>query len=463
LSKLLSQWHAPLDFPVQFEISPDWRVFAFAAVVSIVTGLLFGLGPALQLSRTDVNGVLKGGSGIAVFKRRFRFALRDLLVAAEVALCFVLVFASILSLRGLQYALTMQIGFQPEGVAVAAVDLGLAGYSDPQAKAFQRRLMDALRNSPGVVSAAYANSLPLSIDQSSTGAEAADQPPQRGRNATTASYYDISPGLLSTLGAHLLSGRDFDPHDNDHSPRVAIVNQTFAKIVMRTADPIGKSFRRGVGGKGSLVRVIGLVEDGKYESLTEPPRPTIFWSSGQELNSTTTVVVRSRRPPAEVVEQIRKQIAGMDSRLPIYGAGSLVKLLGFALLPMHAAAVALGAFGILAIVLAVTGIHGLVAYAVARRTRELGIRIAIGARSSEVLRLVLGRLSLLVLVGLGLGVMLALAAGTALSAIIFGVSPRDHGLLLTVFLLLILAAGLSCWSPAVRALRTDPVKALRYD
>ncbi len=461
LAKLLSQWHAPIDFPVQLNVSPDWRVFGFAAVISIATGVLFGLGPAVRSACADVNGVLKGGPGMALLRKRFRLSFRDLLVACEIALCFVLVFGSVLSLRGLQRAVTMQIGFQPKNVTTAAFDLGLAGYSEAQGRAFQERVLEEVKAMPGVISAAYANSLPLSIDQSTTAVQAADQPVERGRNVRSANWYDISPGLLSTVGIPLLSGRDFARHDDQHSPLVAIVNQTFARIIMRTDNPVGKTFRSGFGGPS--VEVIGLVPDGKYQSLTESSRPALFRSSYQWYNPTTTLVVKSPLPPGEVVDQIRKKIAAMDPHLPLYGTGSLTTMLGFALFPMHAAAIALSAFGLLAMLLAITGINGLVAYAVARRTREFGIRIAIGARPTQVLPLVFGKLALLVLAGLAVGIVLSLAAGRVLTAVIYEASPYDPTLFLTVAFLLVLAAALSCWAPAVRALQTDPLTALRYE
>ena len=230
---------------------------------------------------------------------------------------------------------------------------------------------------------------------------------------------------------------------------------------MRTEDPVGKTFREGFG--GPVTQVVGLAEDGKYVSLTEAPHPALFWPNTERYNSTTTILVKSSRPPGETIQQVRQLVATMDPRMPIYGAGTLESMLGFALVPMHAAAVALSAFGILALILAVTGIHGLVAYSVARRTRELGIRIAVGARSSEVLRLILGRLAVLVALGLAAGIVLALAAGQTLSAVIYGVSARDPGLFLLVVVLLIAAAAVSSWRPARRALRTDPLAALRYE
>ena len=461
LSILLSEWRAPLDFPVQFDVRLDWPVFAFAAVVALATGVLFGLAPAMKLSKADVNNVLKGGAGVPIFRKRHSLVLRDFLVAAEVALCFVLVFASLLATRGLENALTMPIGMNTESVTTLAVDLGLAGYTEAQGKAFQKRALDGIKTIPGVISAAYANSLPLSMDQSTIAVSANDAVPVYKHRAISASYYEISPGLLSTLGVQLLTGRNFTDHDNNHAPLVAIVNQTFAQTVMRTADPVGKTFRYSFNAK--LIQVVGLVRNGKYVSLTESPRPVVFLPEAQDYNSTTTFVVNSALPPDEVVRAARRQIAAVDPRLPVYGTGSLTNMLGFALFPMHAAAVALGAFGILAIVLAVTGIHGLVAYAVAQRTRELGIRIALGARPRAVLRIVVEKLALILVVSLAIGTVLALLAGPALGSVIYGISPRDVAAFATVLCFLVFAAALASWRPVVRALRTDPLTTLRYE
>jgi predicted permease len=425
--------------------------------------VFFGLGPALQMSRTELSGALKGDAGKTALRGRFRFAFRDLLVGTEIGLCFVLVFGAALSLRALQNALVMPLGFNPHGVTTAAFDLGLAGYNDESGKALQERVLKAVKALPGVASAAYANSLPLGIDQSHTGVQAENAPAERGRRAKSANFYQISPGFLSTISISLLSGRDFTWHDNASAPRVAIVNRAFARQIMHTEEPVGKAFRHGPGAKGALVRVVGLVQDGKYESLTEAPRPALFWPIAQQYNATTTLVVKSPRPAAEVLKQIRRAVAAMDGRLPIYGAGSFASMLGFALFPMQAAAVTLGAFGILALVLAITGIHGFVAYAISRRTREIGVRIALGARPGAVLRFVLGRMAGLIAVGLAAGVLLSLAAGQALRSVIYGVSPGDPRLMALVLVALVSAAGLACWRPARRAVAIDPVNALRCE
>jgi predicted permease len=459
--KLFSSWRAPIDFPLQFAVTPDWRLLAFVSAATLATGLLFGLGPALRSSRTDLNPLLKGSSGVAVFKTVQRVALRDLFLGGQVSFCFVLVFCCILSLHGLQRAITLPIGFDPQNVTVAGIDLGSAGYSEAQGRVFQKHIAENLRRLPGVTSVAYANSLPLGIDQSTTSVERTDEIEREGRRSQHANWYDVSPGLLSTLQVPLLRGRDFNEHDNEHAPLVAIVNQTFAQEILKTMNPIGKTFRYGP--NSPLVQVIGLVKDGKYVSLTEASDPVVFRPILQDYNSTTTLVVRSRNSAAALVPRMRKEIAALDPKLPIYGAGSLESMLGFAMFPMHAAAIALTAFGVLALLLTVTGIYGLVDYAVARRTRELGIRIAVGARGIELLRLLLGKLMFVVLAGLGLGVVLAFAAGPALSAIIYTTSPRDPVLLLEVFIALLGAALLSSYRPVLRGLSVNPVDALRSE
>jgi predicted permease len=459
LSRALSRWRAPLDFPVQFNVDPDWRVFCFAWAASILAGVLFASIPAWRASKTDPNAALKGA---APSWGPRRLAFRDVLLAFQVALCFVLVSGCLLSLRGLQQALRMRLGFEPQHVSVAAFDWGLAGYSEERGRAFQQRALEAVRQLPGVESAAYSNSLPLSIDQSHTSVFPADRADLRPSDRIGVTYYEVSPGFFATLGTKLLAGRDFGWHDDVKSPHVAIVNLAFGKRVLHAENPVGGHFRHGAV-KGDLIEVIGVVEDGKYGSLTEAQEPVVFWPILQRYDTTTTIEVKSSLPATRMLGEIRGAIATLDPELPLYGVGSLTQMLGFAFFPTHAAAIALSAFGVLAIMLAATGIHGLVAYAVSRRVHEIGIRVALGARPREVLRLVLGKIVALVAVGSAFGLLLALAAGQVLASIVYQGSPRDPLVPVGVLGLMSFLGIFSSWLPARRALRIEPTTALRYE
>jgi predicted permease len=338
-------------------------------------------------------------------------------------------------------------------------DLGLAGYSRADGAALQRRVLDAVVTLPGVQSAAYSNSLPLSIDQSTTVIYPDDRPELTASNVPSAVRYEVSPGFFQTLGMRRELGRDLDWRDRAGVPRVAIVNATFARRIMRTRDAIGRHFA--YGWRSDPIEIVGIVEDGKYQSLTEAPRPAVFEPILQTYNATTTLLVRSPLPPEQVVGAMRQAVAAIDPSLPLYGAGTVQQMLGLAMFPNQAAAVALTAFGVLALLLAATGIHGVVAYAVSRRRREIGIRIAIGAGSIAVLRLVLGRIVTLLVAGAAVGLVLAVAAGVVLSRVVYGASPRDPFVLATVTALMLTVGAVACWTPARKSLRIEPMSALR--
>lgn len=458
LARALSAWRAPMDFPVQFDVTADWRVFVFASIVSLLAGVLFGLAPARRAARTDTNSVLKGEQ--TTWRGR-RWAMRDLLVMAQVALCFVLVSACLLSLKGLQKSLTMHLGMRPEGVAVAGFDLGLAGYSEAKGRQFEQQALHAVENLPGVESAAYSNSVPLSIDVNNTVIAPGDEPNLPLSKMTSAFRYEVSPGFFKTMGIELMAGRDFTWHDDANAPEVAVINRTFAAHILHSDNAIGKRFRQGP--RGPLVEVVGIVEDGKYESLTEAAKPALFVPMLQSYNTTHTLIARSSLPEQEMVARMRESLSKLDPHLPLFGTGSLNQMLGFALLPMRAAAIALSAFGLLAIVLAVTGIYGMVSYSVAQRTHEIGIRVAVGAGSAQVVRLVLGRTLKLVAAGSVTGLVLALLSGKLLANIVYQVSPSDPVVLATVVITIILLGIASSWAPTRRALRIDPTIALRHE
>jgi predicted permease len=455
-AQALSAWHAPIDFPVQMDVAIDRTVLLFAAAVSIAAGVVFGVAPARRASRVDPGVSLKDGHDGGSPRR---YPLRDLLVAAQVALCFVLIAGSLLSLRGLQQALTMPLGFEPAGVTMVGFDLGMAGYPVEDGRRFQQRALEAVQRLPGVASAAYGNSLPLSIDQSRSNVSRADQPLPRGVDLPLAIRYEVSPGYFRTLGARIVQGRDIDWRDGSDRPPVAVVNLSFAKLILQTSNAVGRRFRWNAG--GTPLEVIGVVEDGKYTSLTEAPTPAMFVPMQQAYNSTTTLLVRSAAAPEQIVAAMRQAVGALDPSLTLYGAGTVEQMLGFVLFPNRMAAVALTAFGVLGIVLAATGINGTVAYAVSQRRREIGIRVAVGATAGGVLRVVLGRMIALVVAGAAAGSLLALAAGRTLASVVYQASPHDPAVFAAVGAVLVLVGVASCWTPALRSLRIEPMQALR--
>jgi predicted permease len=456
-SRLLSAVSLPVELPVQFDVGADWRVWLFAFAISLVAGVLFGVAPARQATRMDPNTALKG-SDLGSRPGR-RWAFRDVLVALQVALCFVLVSASLLAIRGLQQALVMPIGLEPRGVSMVGFELGLAGYDRAQGQALQRRALDAVRQLPGVSAAAYASSLPLNIDVSRTGVYPEDQPALKASEAKGVVRYKVSPDFFRTLGTRIHAGRDFDWHDDSGSKRVAIVNETFTRTVLRSDHPIGRRFRYLFG--GDPIEVVGVVEDGKYVSLTETPRAVVFDPILQLPSTETVLLVRSGVPAAQMVVAMRRELGRLDPTLPLYETESLEEMLAFVLFPSRAAAIALGVFGLLAVTLAATGLHGVVAYAVAKRERELGIRMAIGAGPGAVLRLVLVRTGVLLGIGAAVGLLLALLAGQVFATIVYEASPRDPLVLSGVGVGMVVLGVLSCWMPARRALRVSPIIALR--
>jgi putative ABC transport system permease protein len=320
--------------------------------------------------------------------------------------------------------------------------------------------LEALARLPGVQSAAYANSVPLSIDQSHASIYPEDQPNLRASTAPVAITYEASPNYFATMGIRMLAGRDFNWHDDAGAPRVAVVNLAFARQILHSDNSLGKRFHHGPA--GALYQVIGIVETGKYMNPTEPDTPVFFQSMLQQYNTTTTMVVRSSLPERQMTENIRHTMSQLDPELPLFGAGGLSQVLRFAFFPGNAAVIALSAFGLLAIVLAITGIHGLVAYGVARRVHEIGIRVAIGATPRQVIKLVLSKTFWLLGLGALIGLVLSLASGKLLKTVIYG-SPRDPLVFAGVCLAMIVLGLISSWAPMRRALQIEPTVALRHE
>jgi len=459
LLRILSQWRPVADFPLQFLLQPDRKLYLFAFLVSIATGLIFGCMPVRQIWRTDPNHVLRAGSGTAVGTGRL--ALRDVLLGVQIAVCCLLVTACFVSLRGLQRALTTPLGFDPRGTTLAVFDLHLAGYTDQQVPEVQKLLLDTVSHLPGVTTAGFASTTPLALDQSSTSVfDSTVTEFRASAQKFHASYYQVSPGYFVACGTRMLTGREFTWHDDKNSPRAAIVNAIFARRMFGTDQAIGKRFRS----HGNQPwEIVGIVEDGKYELLAEEPRPAIFYPILQSPNTSTVLVVRSTLAPQQMIPAIRDAIYRIDPSIPMFNLNSWQDSLSFMMLPAVAATVALSVFGSLAIILAVIGLFGLASYTVSKRMRELGIRVALGAQQVQVLRAALTRTVLLLLFGSATGLLLGMAATRVLASIVYHASAADPLVLLGVVVTMALVGLLSASIPARRALAIHPMDLLREE
>ncbi len=458
LTDLLSTWRPPVDLPVIPHLSLDWRVLLFGAAASLLTGVLFGLAPAIQSVRVDVAPALKNE---AVAQRLRRFQLRDLLVTAQVALSMVLLVGSLLVVRSLQHVLSLNLGFDPRGAATVSFDLGLEGYDNTRGQEFQKRLLERVRAMPGIQSAGVIDGLPLGITQDNSGVFIEGRPAPKASDVPSAAIFRIGPGYLKAMRTRLVEGRDFDEHDTPDSPKVAIVNQAFARQLLPGEDPIGKRFRNDEA--ESWYQIVGVVEDGKYRSLGEAPMVAVFRDDTQDWNRFISLVARSALPEDQVAAMLRRAVLELDPGITLYSEGGVADQLGLALLPVRIAASVLGSFGLLAIVLAATGVYGIMAYAVARRTREIGIRMALGARPGAVLGVVLSHTAILVAVGAGVGIAFSLIFVRALSQILYGISSTDPFTYALALVLMAGIGGIACLVPARRAMAVDPVTALRTE
>ncbi len=454
----LSQWHPRTEIPVQFLVEPDWLVYLFAALLAIVTGALFGLIPARQIWKTDPSLSMKTAGSNAEGGRRF--ALRDILLVVQIALCCLLVTASFVSVRGLRRTFTMPLGIQPGGVVLASMDTNLGGYqSEAAQRDVQHRILEAASRIPGVTAAGYANSSPLSINQSGTSIFAPGTTDFNISNMKfDATYYQVSPGYFAAAGTRLTSGRVFTEHDDGHAPSVAIVNETFARRLFGTVNAVGKHFPTGMGHE---VEVVGVTEDGKYTTLTEDPAPVVYWSIAQRPDNDTVLLVRSNRSPEEMVPAVRQAIASVDSSLPTFILDTWANAIGMVTFPARTATVALGVLGVLAMMLAITGIFGLASYTVSKRMRELGIRVALGAPQRQVLRAALQRTAILLAIGSIAGLALGVVAGKLLASIVYQATASDPLVILGVALTMAAIGLISAAFPARRALSVDPARLLR--
>jgi predicted permease len=455
----LSRWQPFADFPIHVTVFPDVKVYTVALLLSLGSGILFGLLPVRQIWGSDAAQAMKSGTaGSPTFRR---FTLRDILLGVQIALCTLLVTASLVALRGMQRSLHAPLGFQPQGVMLAETQLNMGGYADNQWVPVQKRMIEEAAQIPGVSGVGVIDRELLGSD--CCGSESVYRMGTvdfRHRNAVLEPYgFSISPGYLKAAGTRLLAGRDFTWNDDANSPNVAIVNATFARKFFGNVPAVGQHFSM-YGGK-NLKEVVGVVEDGKYETLTEEAQPAMFFPVAQDINGYDTVlVVRSALPPTEIAAALDRVVSDIDPSLPLV-LRSWPEALDLALFPARVATAALGIMGLLAAMLAITGIFGMAMYSVSKRMKELGIRIALGAKPMQLMRSALGRPMMLLLSGSAAGLVLGVLASRLLAQIVYEATPRDPLVLGGVMGTMALLGVLATWIPARHALAVDPARLLR--
>ncbi len=452
-----SEWQPFGNFPVHAPVNPDATVYILALLLSLASGLLFGAVPVRQVLRTDAYQVIKVGSNAEVGRR---ITGRDVLLAAQIAICAVLVTSSLVALRGLIHAMHSNFGFEPKNSMLVGADLHTAGYSGDRVPPMQKRMLDAVAAVPGVESVGLTDALLLN-DQNTSNIFTDRTTDLRPSNAAVNAYiYHITPEYLHAEGTTLLAGRAFTWHDDKESPRVAVVNREFARRIFGSVEnTIGGYFKLP---DGTRVQVVGVTEDGKYSKLTETPQLAMFFPILQWPSGSAWMVVRSDSNPQQLGTAIRSTLHRLDPGLPVVIEMRLDEI-GGALFPPQVATVTLGVMGGMGAMLAITGIFGMAAYSVSKRLRELGIRVALGAQRKEVLQAALGRAVRLLAVGSAAGLLLGILASRLLAFIVYQATPRDPLVLAGVVLAMALLGLLATWIPARRALSVDPMVLLREE
>jgi len=455
----LSAWQPFHQWPmIHVPVNPDANVYLVALLLALASGFLFGAVPVRQVLRTNPYEVVKSGSSGGVGRR---ITARDLLLVAQIAICAVLVTSSMVALRGLVRSLHANYGFDVRNTMVASTDLSMAGYRGDKVPAMQKRMIEAVQAIAGVESVGLADTVPLGSGSNESIVFSDKTTDLRPSNATaTALMFNISPEYFNAAGTALLSGRPFTWHDDQSSPRVAVVNGEFArKVLGASTNAVGGYYKMR---DGTRVQVVGIAEDGKYNRLTEDPWPAMFLPILQSPSSASLLVVRSSRDPQPLAAAIRGTLHDLDAGLPV-DIQTRYQGLDVMLFGPRMATIALGLMGVMGAMLSITGIFGMAAYSVSKRLREIGIRIALGAQRKEVLEAALGRAVKLLAFGSAAGLLLGLLATRVLAFIVYQATPRDPLVLAGVVLGMSLLGLLATWIPALRALSVDPVILLRAE
>jgi len=443
----------PDSIPVTLAIPLDWRVALFTAVVSMATGVVFGLAPALRASAVQAARVLKEESQTAGRKKS---RMRNALVVAQMAACVVLLAGAALCVRSLMNANAIDAGFDTHHIALATLDPASLGYTPEKIDDFYARLLERVQHMPGVTSASYTGFLPLGTSRETTSAGK-----QLGKdpNQMTVDIFRIDPGFFRTMGIPLLRGRDLTQKeaDGERSDEV-VINETMARRLWPGENPVGR--RVALGEDKTMSEVVGVVKDGKYRTLGEGPVVAVF--RGQ-LPAMRTLVVRTAGDSRGLLDELQREVPIIDPLMAATQVQTIEDYMALPLFPARAMGWLLGVSGILAVVMTAIGLFGVIAYVVSQRTHEIGVRMALGARRSDVLKLVIGQGVRLTVIGLGIGLAAAFGATRLLAPVLYGIGANDPATMLAVAVGLAAIALTACYLPARKAMSVDPSVALRYE
>jgi predicted permease len=460
LLQRMSMWQPFPGAPIHVPVSPDATIYAVAFALALVSGFLFGIVPVRQVLRTDPYQIVKSGSSGRVGRR---ITIRDALLAVQIAICAVLVTSSMVALRGLARSLNGNYGFQTRNTMLVNTNLAMAGYSGDEVPSMQKRMIGAVETIPGVERVGLVNEYPPLVYAAGSRINAFKDETKdlRPSNVVATPYrYDVSPEYFQAAGTALLAGRDFTWHDDKNAPVISVVNKAFASSLFGSVtNAVGRYF---VLQDGTRVQIVGVVENGKYLSITEDQQPAIFLPSVQSPLSQSSMVVRSNRDPQQLAAAIRSKLRELDAGLPS-DIRTWNSLLVVALFPSRVATVSLGVLGAMGGMLSMTGIFGMAAYSVSKRLKELGIRMALGAQRKQVLHAALARPFKLLAVGSAAGLLLGILSTRVLSFIVYQATPRDPLVLAGVVFAMALLGLLATWIPAQRALSIDPLILLREE
>ncbi len=448
---------------LRLDFSFDWRVFAYCAAAVFIAGIAAGIWPAVRASRTNVGDVLhEEGRGDSPAKGHSR--VRKTLVVLQVAGSLTLLVVAGLFIRSVEGAEHMNLGFNPGHVLNLIVNPADVGYSEVRTDEFYRQLKDGITKLPGVQSASLAYSVPMGSFNLGSSIYVENRPVPAGQQPPTVLYNAVDPNYFANLQVPLLRGRAFTNADNQTAPAVAIVNQTMAERLWPGQDPIGRRFSL-KSPSGPFVEVIGLARNGKYDFIAEPPQSYFYVPLAQYFVSMRSLQIRTLLPPAKLITEVQKEVQALDPNMPITDLETMNQSLEGAngLLVFRAGSSTAAEMGLIGLLLAVVGVYGVVSFAMSSRTREIGIRVALGASRADILRLVIRQGLGLIVGGVGVGLLSAWGLAHAMANLLVGVSPFDPVTYATVAALLLGVGLLACYLPARRAMRVDPMVALRHE